>query len=138
MADNTICVPIPVSLFLEIDRYASKQKWAADPVTVIQNVMENWLDTQDWGDRTFPVQEGGFRWKHLLLPTGTQLRMRYLGKYHYAAIEGDSFVWDSKPSTPGQFVNGVSGTSRSAWRDLELKRPADAEWVPAQSLKTTG
>jgi hypothetical protein len=136
MSENHVSVPIPVSLFVDFHQFAAKQGRAADAVGVIQSVLENWLDMQDWSERTFPSAAGGFRWKTVVLPDTTKIRMRYLGEYHYASIEGDRFIWNGEASSPGQFVNGVTGTSRSAWRDIEVKRPTDPEWIAAHTLRS--
>jgi hypothetical protein len=34
-------------------------------------------------------------------------------------------------SSPASMVNSISGTSRSAWRDMWFKRPEDKQWLPA-------
>jgi hypothetical protein len=138
MSENYISVPVPVSLFIDFHQLAVRQGRTADAVGVIHSVLENWLDMQDWSERSFPNQKGGYRWKNLLMPDMTKVRMRYQGQYHYASIDGDRFIWNGELSTPGQFVNGVTGTSRSAWRDIEIKRPTDNEWVAASTLRSVG
>lgn len=132
--ENYVGVPVAIRTVTEIQAYAASKGWSADAVTIIQNVLANWLDTQEWSDKTFPSATG-YRWKNLVLSSGTKLRMRYQGTYHYADIDGDAFVAENGATSPGQFVNAVTGTSRSAWRDLEIKRPNDANWIAASTLK---
>ena len=58
--------------------------------------------------------------------------MPYKGEYFYAKVEGDEVVYDGNPVSPASMVNSISGTSRSAWRDMWFKRPKDKEWLPAR------
>ena len=61
--------------------------------------------------------------------------MQYKGQYHYAKVEGDHLVHEGEPTTPGSLANTVAGSSRNAWRDLWIKRPADTEWRLADDLR---
>jgi hypothetical protein len=75
-------------------------------------------------------------WKHLFLPHGTTVRMKYQGQFHYAKVEGDHLVFDGKPISPSEFANCVTGTSRNAWRDLWIKRPTDQDYYLAETLRS--
>gem|GEM_PF-6352834 len=84
-----------------------------------------------------PVPEVGYRWKNVFLPAGTVLSFTHRGTPHLATVAGTEIVHDGKSVSPSEFVNGISGATRNAWRDLWVKRPADTEWVPAQDLRKT-
>ena len=78
----------------------------------------------------------GYQWKSLFLPDGTEVRMQYKGQYHYAKVEGDQLVYEGAPTTPGSLANTIASSSRNAWRDLWVKRPADAEWRLADECRS--
>jgi len=37
--------------------------------------------------------------------------------------------------SPSEFANKVAGSSRNAWRDLEIRRPDVDDWVSADRLR---
>jgi len=91
-----------------------------------------------WG-QTFEIHlRVGFQWKSLFLPDGTEVRMQYKSVWYYAKVEGDKLIYEGEPITPGRLANTVSGTSRNAWRDLWIKRPADFEWLLADDCRGDG
>jgi hypothetical protein len=131
-----ISVAIPTKTFISLYEFLKSEGDVRDPSEVVPTAIEYWLDNAAWKGRDLLKKVyAGYRWKELFLPDGTQVRMRYKGQYSYAAVKGDEFVWDGQPSSPGQFANGVAQSSRNAWRDLELRRPNDTEWILAAELR---
>jgi hypothetical protein len=95
---------------------------AADPG------LREWL--QEYGDPS-----KGYRWQHLLLPNGTQLRARPYGHAKIAEVKRQQVVFEGTSMSPSQFASVAwNRTSRSAPRDLEVKRPGDTEWQSARQL----
>lgn len=80
--------------------------------------------------------ESGYQWKTLLLPDGTELAFNYKAVTHIARVEGGQLLHDGKPVSPSQFVCGVAGQTRNAWRDLSVRRPGDPGWLPAEDLRS--
>ncbi len=75
-------------------------------------------------------------WKEVTVPHGSEVRMQYGGKYHYAEIKNGRIVDESGSYSPSEWASTVAGgTSRNAWRDLWFKEPLSSSWVPAQLLR---
>jgi hypothetical protein len=74
----------------------------------------------------------GYQWKALFLPEGTDLRMRYLGEWHYAKIVGDDLMYAAEPVSPREFTLLVTGTIRNAWRDIWIRRNVTEGWTRAE------
>lgn len=137
-----LSIPVRTSLFLQLARFLEEKGTTRDPVSTVEMAIEYWMDNADWKSddllpETRPAQKlaRGYRWKELFLPDKTEVRMRYKGKYHYAKVVGDDFLYDDRIASPSQFANNVTGTSRNAWRDLEVKRPTDLSWRLAEQLR---
>jgi hypothetical protein len=47
----------------------------------------------------------------------------------------DDLLFNDQVMSPSEFANKVAGSSRNAWRDLEVRRPVDDEWKTASSLR---
>jgi hypothetical protein len=75
-------------------------------------------------------------WKEISVPAGSEVRMAYGDKHHYASIRRGHIVDDGKEYSPSEWASKVAdGTSRNAWRDLWFKEPFSKTWVPAQLLR---
>lgn len=134
-----ICIPLSTSLFLELAAFLKSEGSDRDPADAVDAAIRYWMENATWKQADLmpeiAARGDGFRWKEVYLPADTRLRMRYKGQYHYATVEGDQVVYQSQPTTPSDFANKVTGTARNAWRDLEIRRPGDDEWIPAQQLR---
>lgn len=73
----------------------------------------------------------GYQWKTLFLPEGTDLRMRYLGTWYYARIEGDELMYAAEPMSPREWTLLVTGSIRNAWRDVWIRRNVTEGWTRA-------
>ncbi len=138
---SEINVPVPTEKFLRVVDLLRKNGSMSDPVEVISLAIDYWLDNSAWKPEDLipgiplAATDRGYVWKHLFLPHGTVVRMKYQGQFHYAKIEGDHLVFDGQPTTPSEFANRVTGTSRNAWRDLWIKRPTDQDYNLADTLR---
>jgi len=75
-------------------------------------------------------------WKEVSVVAGSQVRMSYGGRQHYATVKNGRIVDDSGDYSPSEWARKVAGdTSRNAWRDLWFKEPTSQTWVPAQLLR---
>jgi hypothetical protein len=77
----------------------------------------------------------GYMWKELFLPDGTQVRMKYKGKWFYAEVTGDEFLFEGDALSPSQYASRVTQSNRNAWRDVFIKRPGDSGWTLADTLR---
>ena len=133
-----ISIPVPTDQFLDLAEFLRENRDPRDPVEVICNAIDYWIDNASWKPellRQPKTSSLGYIWKELFLPQGTEIRMTYKGTIYRAAIVEDQFVHDGVASSPGSMVNTVSGTSRSAWRDLWIRRPNDSEWISAERCR---
>jgi hypothetical protein len=73
----------------------------------------------------------GDQWKTLFLPEGADLRMRYMGTWYYAKIEGDALMYCGEPMSPREWTLYVTGSIRNAWRDVWIRRSVTECWTRA-------
>ncbi len=136
---SCISIPIQTDQFLELANFLQSNKDPRDPVEMVSTAIQYWLDNANWKPELLEEVSStvrGYQWKNLFLPQGTQIRMQYKGTYFYARVEDDQIVYRGKPISPGSLANTVAGTSRSAWRDLWIKRPQDKEWKLADECRS--
>ncbi|RWF74475.1 MAG: hypothetical protein EOS26_16320 [Mesorhizobium sp.] len=75
-------------------------------------------------------------WKEITLRPGTEVRMAYGGKHHYATVQKGRIRDEDGAYSPSEWASKVAeGTSRNAWRDLWFREPPSFTWVPAQLLR---
>lgn len=139
-SQSFINVPVPTEVFLELVHFLNGVGSSRDPVATVTLAIDYWIqNASDKPDDLLPDvvdAEKGYRWKQLYLPHGSIIRMKYRGQFHYAKVEGDKIKYEKKVVSPSEFANTVTGTSRNAWRDLEVKRPNDRAWFLADYLRT--
>lgn len=139
--ETQVSIPVATRQFLELAAFLKAQGDARDPVLAVQDAIDYWLDNASWKPELLRhVQHSnlGYQWKGLFLPDSTEVRMQYKSDWYYAKVEGDKLIYEGVPITPGRLANTVAGTSRNAWRDLWIKRPADAEWLLADDCRAAG
>ena len=131
----TIGVPVRTDLFLYLSDFLRERNDPRDPVLVVSDAIEYWLANADLKPELLIEESNkisrGYQWKKLFLPHGTNLRMQYKGTNFYAKVEGEEVIYDGRSVSPASMINSISGTSRSAWRDMWFKRPDDKQWLPA-------
>jgi hypothetical protein len=142
MPGSTIAAPVSTELFVDLVDFLREKGSDRDPVAVIEEAIRYWIDNADWKTEDLMPEvferprHLGYLWKTLLLPPGTQVRMKYKGTTYHAGVEGDDFLYVAKKISPSEFANQVaSGTARNAWRDLWIKRPEDRDFRLADDLR---
>jgi len=78
----------------------------------------------------------GYQWKQLFLPDGTQVRMEYLQRCHFAQVQGDQLVFGQRAVTPRGMTLAIAGDGRNAWRDLWIRMPGERQWINAGLLRS--
>jgi len=103
---------------------------------LIEDVMTDFLE-RNKEDLGLDELAGGVYWEAVFLPEKTQIRTTYFGEVKVAAIQDQSIVWnDQIYASFAQLSNAMRGDKMTnAWRELQIKRPADKTWLPAQSLR---
>jgi len=151
MSESTVCVPIPTKRFLMVVDFLREVGSDRDPIETIDMAIDYWVQNAS-GKRedllpelfeTPPSQEQGYTWsgflkgarKHIFLPHGTRVRMKYRREFHYAKVDGDQIVYQGQSVSPSEFANKVTNSSRNAWRDLWIKKPDMSQWVQATELR---
>jgi hypothetical protein len=135
-ADDFVAVLLPSDLYQEL---AKRHPGAA--AGIVADQVASFLDRTE-EDFYGPAKRGtggqqGVFWEALFLPTGTQFRIRYFGKYQEGKLEGEDFIYkDKKYSSVSQMASAMRGnTSVNAWRYIEVKRPGDSAWHLALRLR---
>ena len=72
---------------------------------------------------------GGWTWKGVTLPNGTELRANYKGRVYKAAIVESQWVQDGETYTsPSAAGFKITQAGLNGWRFWEAKRPGDTDW----------
>ena len=139
MNTSYINVPIKTETFLMLSDFLRECGSDRVPVCTVTTAINYWIDNVSWKkDDLMPELEGlelGYRWKNVFMPHGTRLRIKYKGNYYYAVVERDQLIHEKCSISPAKFANEVTHSQRNAWRDLEIRRPEDNEWVIADVLR---
>jgi hypothetical protein len=100
------------------------------------DVFERW-DREDerrsaeWRENNQPLV-----WKEISVSAGSEVRMAYGDKHHYAIIQRGHIVDNGNEYSPSEWASKVAdNTSRNAWRDLWFKEPLSKAWVPAELMR---
>lgn len=137
---SQVSVPVDTQQFLGLSSFLKANGSTTDPVEVIGLAIGYWMENAEWkkGDLIAGIGSDarGYSWKSVFLPSGTVLRIKYEGRFHYSKVEGDHPMYDGKAVSPNQFAFKVTGTPRDAWRDLWVKRPLDSDYQLADDLRT--
>lgn len=80
---------------------------------------------------------GGWTWKGVTLPNGTELRANHKGQVYTATIEGGRWMQNdeafSSPSAAGWVI---TQTGLNGWTFWSAKRPGDTGWSVLNHLRT--
>ena len=130
--DTFVAVPVSNELYAEFAR-----RYPAGVSSVLEQVAQDFLDRTAEDFVALQPRAQGVYWEALFLPEGTQIRTKYFGEIKVAGIVGREILWEEKsyPSM-SQLARAMRGdTSNNAWKVLEVKRPSDATWQPADYLR---
>ncbi|HEU4853188.1 MAG TPA: hypothetical protein VFT37_13650 [Telluria sp.] len=130
MRNEAMTVEVPTGLYLDVIEKLRRSGDLRSPDHVLALALKNWLRS---GSK---ATGAGYQWKELYLPDGTELRMRYRGSYHYAAVKGDQIMYFSEPVTPRAFVLLVTGTVRNPSRDIWIRRNVNEVWTRADAWRS--
>lgn len=129
--DSFVSVPLPISLVAALLK-RSPYGVSALIETVVIDFLER---TED--EFSIPSEPVGVFWEALFLPNRTEIRTKYFDEFKIALIEDQAIVWEGEvyPSF-AQLSNAMrGGKMTNAWRELQVRRPSDRTWMPAQSLR---
>ena len=165
MTENLIYIPFPRELYNDIVRFSDdKIDVAALAESQVLAWVEGSLEhfpSDDWDEERIVEVAGKYApeilkqwgkedkklsyekrlekmplvWKRVTIPAGTEVRMNYSGKQHYAKIAFGKVIDEDGKHSPAQWANKIAnGTQRNAWRDLWFKLPQKEVWSSAEEL----
>lgn len=136
MNKSTVSVPIPTKQFVEIIEFLKINSLDRDPVEIVHQAIEYWIDNASWKkEEFFGLEVRGFWWKKLFVPHGSSARLIYKGSVFVAEVVEDGLSYLGKTWSPSEFVHEVTHTSRNAWRDIEFRFPDSDTWQLADDLR---
>jgi hypothetical protein len=130
MLNKAFSVGVPTDLYSSLSFALMRSNDTRQPEEVIAIAIRNFLTTH-----LAKPGARGYQWKTLFLPEGTDLRMRYLGKWYYAKIEGDDLMYAAESISPREWTLLVTGTIRNAWRDIWIRRNVSEGWTRAETWR---
>lgn len=130
--DSFVAVPLPVELYAEFAR-----RYSGGMSSIIEHIAWDFLDRTAEDFKAVSRSSNGIHWESIFLPDGTEIRTKYFNNYKLAVIRKTEIVWDGKTySSMSRLARAMRGdTSNNAWKVLEVKRPGDAKWQPADFLR---
>jgi hypothetical protein len=127
-------IPLHWTFARRLDQAAAQRGMSA--VDLAREAIERALaDMPNTADAHLEATELGYRWKNVFLPEGTVLSFIHQGTPYLAVVKSGEILYEDRAVSPSEFVNGISGAPRNAWRDIWVKRPSDAGWVAAQDIR---
>ena len=142
MKGSWVAVPIKTKHLISLVDFLREKGSDREVGAAVEAAISYWMENAAWKTEDLlpevfeRPQHRGYQWKTLLLPPGTQIRMKYKGQVFHAEVIGDNFVQNGKRTTPSEFANrNADGTARNAWRDLWIKRPKDRDFQLADTLR---
>jgi hypothetical protein len=130
MTNEALSVEVPTGLYLDLAYQLRQTGDTRHPDDVVILALKAWLGTGK------TRSAGGYQWKELFLPDGTELRMRYRGVYYYAKIVRDQLDYAGESVSPRDWGLMVTGTVRNAWRDIWIRRGTNECWTRAAMWRT--
>lgn len=130
MTNEAIAVEVPLGVYLELAFRLRNSGDTREPNDVVVFALKAWLGNRQG------KSNGGYQWKELFLPDGTELRMRYRGTYYYANIDGDQLKYAGETVSPRDWALLVTGTVRNPWRDIWIRRGINECWTRAAMWRT--
>jgi hypothetical protein len=149
----TISIPVDSEivgeLFLRAGPKANIGSWIEN---VVRDYLDRTADDGDWSDAYYQHRDRqqlddaqaseygspteGYHWTPLFLANGTRLCMEYKREKHYAIVKHGKISYNDRTFSPSELARTIANnTSRNAWRDLLVKRPADSDWASAEVLR---
>lgn len=125
-----INIAVPFQTFNDLSDYCDGRRMTEEFAEVAGRAISEWIALQNIapsgdGDSL----QGGYQWKSLFLPSGTQIRVAIRRKIYHATVDGEDV-------SPAQLVNQLAGCTRNAWKHVWLLLPGETRWQLAETLRT--
>lgn len=133
---SLVSLQIDTDILLQLITQLRRLGGSQDLSAAITSAVACWLDdSAKVAAGADPAGLRGYQWKSLFLPEGTVLRSWSYGEHNYARVEGDQIIHLGRAVTPNQFAQSFARSTRSAWRDLYVRRPGDKQFKLASRLR---
>lgn len=93
------------------------------------------LIVKDWLQQAVGGRDAGYQWGELYLPDGAELRLHFLGEWHYISVENGDLMYRGLPTSPRAWCLDVTGSVRNPWRDILVRRTRYEAWAHAHVLR---
>lgn len=146
MNDRASCMS--AGTFVALYRFQQANPLAGTLDAIVDEAVKQWLARQAdvrGGIRSggqhadvldLDEQHAGYRWKQLLLPPGTQLRIEAAGESYSAKVCGNALIFRGERVSPRQMLMELTGLSGNAWRRCWIRRPGDRYFAQACALRS--
>jgi hypothetical protein len=132
-----INIPVPFQTFNDLSDFCDGRRMTEEFADVAGRAISEWIAMQNKArpDNGTSLL-GGYQWKSLFLPSGTQVRIVIRRKTHYATVDGDRILHNGEEVSPAQLVNQLAGCTRNAWKHVWLLLPGETCWQLAETMRT--
>ena len=129
---ETVTLELSRSVWVRLEALATQK--GIDVRRLASDLLELAL-ADDSSSRVVPTAAGGYCWKTLTLPAGTELSFKHRGVTYVALVKDGTIVHDGRQVSPSKFINAVAGPGRNAWLGLWVRRPGEPAWLLADELR---
>ncbi len=129
MQNEAISVQVPHQVYLDLAFKLRNMGDTRDPDEAVVAALKAWLAGRQ------QTLQGGYQWKELFLPDGTELRLRYRGAYNYASVDGDQLKYAGEVVSPRDWALMVTGSVRNPWRDIRIRCGVNEAWTRASAWR---
>lgn len=82
------------------------------------------------------TSNGGWEYRGVRFPDGTDFRARYKGKTYPAKVEGGRLMLDGSPvGSPSEAAHKITGTNVNGWRFWKCRLPGETRWRVIEALR---
>ena len=127
--NSFVCVPLSAKLYAEFTT-----RYPGNVGSLMEDVLIDFLGRTE---EDYLSETTGFQWASVFLPSGSQLRTKYMGEFKTAEIVEDKVIWngDTYPSI-STLANAMrNNTSNNAWKTIEVKLTNEKKWQLADRLR---
>ena len=126
---------IPVDVQSDLEAFLHKSGSPLNVSEALRSATLSWLAAQRIDVPAPAPHFGGYQWKCLFIPNGSELRMHHDGRNFYAIVEGDRIMYQGRSVSPRQLTLAIAGDGRNAWRELWLRLPGEKTWQRANDMR---
>lgn len=125
-----------VALDVDFDVFKALTNRRATEDVTYNDVLRELLELGAKAPPSATQNSGGWSWKGVTLPNGTELKASHQGKLCAAKIENSKWMQDGNTyASPSAAAFAITNYGINGWLFWQVKRPSDATWVQLGSLR---